>query len=153
MNRFGTLIAWAQGFLNHTALPSIATFIANILHDELDVAERLVKTIIDSIPQDLAASKPLVALGAVAMAAGEQAVKEGLTVGTNAIAVASANAVAFLAGSLPVTEVDPTGAMNAVENERASAIAAINKEADAKKAALQTAAEQAAAELKAKVSN
>jgi hypothetical protein len=153
MNRFGTLMAWAQGFMNHTALPAIASFIASIMHDELDVATALVAKIIDSVPADLAADKPLVALGAIASAAAEQAKKDGIAVGTNALAVASANAVAVLAGTVPVTQVDASGAINDAANKRDQAIAAANAAFEAEQKVLTDAADKAASDLAAKVSN
>lgn len=153
MNRFGTLMSWCQGFLNHTALPAIAAFIASIMHDELDVATALVAKIIDGIPASLAADKPLVALGAIAAAAGAQAEKDSVTVGTNALAVAAANAVAALAGTVAVTEIDPSNAMNSVDQDADAAIAKINADREAKKKALDDAAKKAADELAAKVSS
>lgn len=153
MNQFGTLLAWANSFMNHTALPAIARFAAGVIHDELPVAESFVAKIIGSIPADLVASKPLVAFSTIVQTAGQAALDEGKSVGMASLTIASHNALQVLQNAVPVTQVDATDAMNAVENDRAAAIAAINKEADSRKLALSTAADKAAAELKAKVSN
>jgi hypothetical protein len=153
MNRFGTLLAWANGFVSHTALPAIAAFIASIIHDELPVAEAMVQKIIGSIPASLAADKPLVALGAVLAAAADQAIKDGVTIGRNSLVVAASNAVDTLAGTVPVTQVDAADAMAQVDNEAAAQIKAIQDAADARKKVLSDAAAEASAALAAKVSN
>lgn len=151
MNNFGTLLAWVNGWINHTALPAITKFIATLIHDELPVAEQFIETVADSITADLAASKPLVALGQVISVAAAKAATDGVTISKNALAVAAANLVDKVAGTVPVTEVDASNAINQAAAARDAAIAKANAEFEAQQKALNDAADKAAAELKAKV--
>lgn len=153
MNFFGTLLAWANGFLNHVSLPAIAKFAAGVIHDELPVAEQFVSAELASLPADLVASKPLVAFAQVSQQAAAAAAKAGASIGMNAIVIATTNAVNELANTTPVTQVDATAAINQAAASRDAAIAAANAKFDADQKALTDAATKAAADLAAKVSS
>lgn len=153
MNRFGTLMAWAQGFLNHSALAAIATFIASVIHDELDVAEKFVRSVIDGVTKEMADDTPGVALGSIITAAAAAAGKDGVKVGLNALTIAAANALDEIRGTIPTTQVDASGAMASVDAEADAAIAKINADRDARKKVLDKAAADASAALAARVSN
>lgn len=153
MNLFGTLLAWANGFMNHTALPTIAKFAASIIHDELPVAEQFVRAELASIPADLVASKPLVAFAQVSQQAAAAAAAAGATIGMHSIVVATSNAIVALQGNTPVTQVDASAAINQAAAKRDAAVAAANAAFDKEQADLSAAADKEAKALAARVSS
>lgn len=153
MNLIGSITAWMTGLWNSPALQGVGTFLLGILHDELPLAENAVATVVASLPADLAASKPLVALGTVATQAGALLDSQGKTVGINAIAVASANAIAKMQQALPVTSIDQGAAVSAAQQKYETAVAAAKATYDAEQAALDAAAKAAQDKLVAKITN